>query len=558
MIERRSVPRPAPPSAVADPSDASPTVVVIADVETNATQLIERVLKPAGIPAWPAKEGAPKADVLLVDVTQIRGDPMSGLRNRREMGDDAPAIVLAAHFPASRLRSFLKMGVRDVLLKPYREEELREAILALGRSSAREGHTAQLSHNVEGLREELRRRTDEVRMLSEIGRVVAGLDNLDQILARLVEAAAYVTDAEEASIYLEDPETNEVVLRASKQAGERHATLQRLRADDMLVGEVFRTGQPILRQPNMEGGPVKVQTGFMVQSVVKVPIRVQKEIVGVLGVYNRMALRSFNQHHVTVLMSLADWAGVALDRATLVQQAGSPTGSTGPISLAPKGLLEGLDQALSTLDGLLNGASTGVGRPVKSDLLKLLDQLRTLRRMPITVMEPELATRYVDLTRLVHKAAGEHQLAATRRGLGLIVEAEALIPAFPGERNRVFQVLQALVGAAIRRTPNGRVLIQTHLLNVQNGRSEGILLPEEIELEDGGWAAVTVADTGPGLSPDTVRAFRDPSVDPSAGNLGYGLTLGEIRMIVESMGGVLWYDQTPAATKITFALPTGS
>jgi signal transduction histidine kinase len=40
--------------------------------------------------------------------------------------------------------------------------------------------------------------------------------------------------------------------------------------------------------------------------------------------------------------------------------------------------------------------------------------------------------------------------------------------------------------------------------------------------------------------------------------MGYGLTLGEIRMIVESMGGVLWYDQTPAATKITFALPTGS
>jgi len=29
-------------------------------------------------------------------------------------------------------------------------------------------------------------------------------------------------------------------------------------------------------------------------------------------------------------------------------------------------------------------------------------------------------------------------------------------------------------------------------------------------------------------------------------------------MIVESMGGVLWYDQTPAATKITFALPVGS
>ena len=32
--------------------------------------------------------------------------------------------------------------------------------------------------------------------------------------------------------------------------------------------------------------------------------------------------------------------------------------------------------------------------------------------------------------------------------------------------------------------------------------------------------------------------------------------MGEIRMIVESMGGRLWHQATPASTKITFALPT--
>ncbi len=119
------------PSAVQEATGMR--VIVIADVETNATQLVERILTPAGFEAWPATDDAPTADVLLVDVTQIRGDPMAGLRNRREMGDDAPALVLAAHFPASRLRSFLQLGVRDVLLKPYREEELHEALKALGK-----------------------------------------------------------------------------------------------------------------------------------------------------------------------------------------------------------------------------------------------------------------------------------------------------------------------------------------------------------------------------------------------------------------------------------------
>lgn len=534
----------------------SPTVVVIADVESNAAQLVERVLKPAGIAAWPAVAEAPPADVLIVDVTQIRGDPMAGLRNRREMGDDAPAIVLAAHFPASRLRSFLHLGVRDVLLKPYREEELRDAILALADTRKREGGTGELARNVEGLQEDLRRRGEEIRMLTEIGRVVAGLDDLDEILTRLVEAAAYVTDAEEASIYLADAETNEVVLRATKQAGERHATLQRLRADDMLVGQVFKTGQPILRQPSMQSGPVKVQTGFMVQSVVKVPIRIRKEVVGVLGVYNRLALRSFNQHHVALLMTLADWAGVAIDRATLVQQAGASSGGTGPISVAPKDLVEGLDRAIEDLQAFMNGAGTGslLG---KSELHKIHEQLKSIRSMPISTIDAQAAANLVDLPRIVQRVAAEHKLMAERRGLNLIVESGSPVEFFEGEPNRVRQVVEALVTGAIRRTMTGRVLVQTNQFHAGDGQADDMLVPSGLQLDDGRWAMVTVADSSTGLSSDTLSALTDPVATPSAGNLGYGLSLGEIRMIVESMAGVMWYDQTPASTKLSFALPAG-
>jgi hypothetical protein len=443
--------------------------------------------------------------------------------------------------------------VRDVLLKPYREEELRDAILALAETQAGEGDTGKLTRNVEGLQEDLRRRGEEIRMLTEIGRVVAGLDDLDQILTRLVEAAAYVTDAEEASIYLADAETNEVVLRATKQAGERRATLQRLRADDMLVGEVFKTGKPILRKPRVESGPIKVQTGFLVQSVAKVPIRMRQEVVGVLGVYNRLALRSFNEHHVDLLLTLADWAGVALDRAALVQQASASVAGTGPIAVAPPSLIEGLDHALADLEAFMNGAGTGslLGR---SELLKLLDQLRALRAMPITTIEPKAVANLVDLSHIVQRAAAEHRLMAARRGLNLIVESETPIELFEGDSRRVYQVVEALVTGAIRRTMTGRVLIQTHEFRP----GEDNMVPAGLNLNDGYWVAVTVADSSTGLTEDTLKALTESTADPSAGNLGYGLSLGEIRMIVESMAGVMWYDQTPASTKLSFALPAGT
>lgn len=534
----------------------SPTVVVIADIESNAAQLVDRVLKPAGFEAWPAKSEAPQPDVLIVDVTQIRGDPMAGLRNRREMGDDAPAIVLAAHFPASRLRSFLHLGVRDVLLKPYREQELTDAIIALAKTRKREGETGILTRNVEALQEDLHRRREEIRTLTEIGRVVAGLDDLDQILTRLVEAAAYVTDAEEASIYLADAETNEVVLRATKQAGERHATLQRLRADDMLVGQVFKTGQPILRQPSMDSGPVKVQTGFMVQSVVKVPIRIRKEVVGVLGVYNRLALRSFNERHVDLLMTLGDWAGVAIDRAALVQQAGASSGGTGPISVAPKDLVEGLDQVIEGLQAVMGGTGTGslLG---KTELHKIFEQLKTMRSMPISTIDAKAAANLVDLPRIVQRVAAEHKLMAERRGLNLIVESPAAVEYFEGEPNRIRQVVEALVTGAIRRTMTGRVLIQTSQFHAGDGQADEMLVPSSLKLDDGRWAVVTVVDSSTGLPQETLSALTEPTANPSSGSLGYGLSLGEIRMVVESMAGVMWYDQTPASIKLSFALPAG-
>lgn len=532
-----------------------PHVIVIADVDTNATQLVDRVLRPAGIDAWPARAEAPPADVLIVDVTLFRGDPLSGLRARREEGDLAPAIVLAAHFPAARLRGLFRLGVRDILLKPYRNEELIEAIKELAEVQAAQGDTKRLAANLEGVREDLRRRSEEIRMMSEIGRVVAGLDDLDQILTRLVEAAAYVTDAEEASIYLADPETNAVVLRASKQAGHRNASLQRLRVEDTLVGQVFQTGQPVLRKSSTQTGPVKVQTGFMVQSLIKVPVRMRSDVVGVLGVYNRMALRSFNQHHVTLLMALGDWAGLALERASLVQQASSEALADQPVHAAPPDLVGGLDRVIANLRSFTDGSSEPLSEIQQAKLRQIAAKLTQLRALPITTLEPEAAGSLVDIARLVRRAVAEHQLMAARRGLNLIVEAETPLTLFPGDGNRVYQVIEALVAAAIRRTSAGRVMIQTHRFEVQDGKSEGLLLPIDLQLAEGVWSGVTVADSSSGLSPDTVRALTSTEVDPAAGKVGPGLSLGEIRMIVESMGGRLWHLETPASTKITFALP---
>ncbi|MEJ2010667.1 MAG: GAF domain-containing protein [Anaerolineales bacterium] len=544
---------------MAAPSDITSTlnVLVIADVDSNAQAIVERILKPAGFNAWVRGSEAPTPDVLVVDITQLRGDPMASLRNYRASGDGSPAIVLAAHFPLAKLRELFRMGVHDFLLKPYRPSELCQALTELGESRSAQTDTAELSDRMERMREQLRRRTEEIRMLSEIGRVVVDLSDLNEILRSVVEAAAFVTDAEEASIYLAEPDDRELVLRASKQAGERHATLQKLRVTDTLVGEVYHTGKPVLRQPSLEAGPVKVQTGFLVQSTVNVPLRVKDSVVGVLGVYNRLASRTFTEHHLILLMALADWAGVALEQASLKRTIRTqPLKHDEPPPTKPKiGVSTDLIAGVKRVTALLELARTDVDPAQRKTIDEALAQLNALQSEPVVHIDPQQAEQMVDLPKLIAETIETMHTVARQKGLLLNAEQADPIPLFQGDKEKVRQVLEALIAAAIRRTSRGRVILETHRFEVLRSQSEEFPLTVNVEMHDGAWAAVRVSDSSPGLSPDTVQAITASDTDPFSGSMGPGLSMGEIRMIVESMRGVMWYEHTPASTSITFALP---
>lgn len=532
-----------------------PRVIVIADVESNAQALVNRVLRPAGIHAWTLGSEAPSPDLFILDITQLRGDPLSSLRDQRASGNIAPAIVIAAHFPNARLRDMFRLGVGDVLLKPYRPEALCQAILDLHEVRSPVTNTKILAQKIETMRDELRQRSEEIRLLSEIGRVVVNLGDLDAILRRVVEAAAFVTDAEEASIYMVDPESKELVLRACKLAGRRHATLQRLRADHSIVGEVLSTGQPVLRQPSLESGPLKIQTGFLVRSMINAPIWSGKKVIGVLGIYNQLASRAFGDHHLTLLVALAHWAGVALEQASLLHQTRSASAEDSTLTAAPVNMIEGLDRSVKMLQALLDGSADNMTRTQRATLHEISRQMNDLRAMPIATLNSTEAKEMVDLSSMMQQITKELRPAANRQGVELITEYSTGMPWFHGDGSRIRRIIDTLVAAAIRRTKRGHIVLEAHRVEIRSGKSDEIPIPEHILLSDGFWVVVRVSDSSPGLSRDTIRALSSQDTDPALGQIGPGLSLGEIRIIVESMDGVMWHEHTPASTSILFALP---
>lgn len=174
-----------------------------------------------------------------------------------------------------------------------------------------------------GSTQTLQRRVRELSMLHDIARAVISVLDLQGVLNRIVDAAVFLTNAEEGFILLVDEESDEFILRAGKGLGDKAAKVMRMKVKDTMAGKVVQTGQPLRIGGFRKDQEYKVKTGYLVKSLVNVPIKAQsRQVIGVLSVDHSLAsMRTFSDHDVALLTSLADYAAIAIENARLYEEA---------------------------------------------------------------------------------------------------------------------------------------------------------------------------------------------------------------------------------------------
>lgn len=166
----------------------------------------------------------------------------------------------------------------------------------------------------------LQRKLDESREMFKISRAVASLHDLETLLIRIVEAAVYITRAEEGSLLLLDAVSGELYMRAQRGLGEVYATGFKLKVTDSLAGSVVQSGRPLRLADTKQDRRFKFKTGYLVKSLLMVPLRVGDENIGVLGVDNKVSDRVFTGDDEDLLSMLADYAAIAIRNAELLTQ----------------------------------------------------------------------------------------------------------------------------------------------------------------------------------------------------------------------------------------------
>jgi two-component system NtrC family sensor kinase len=307
---------------------AGETVLIIDDRDDSLKFLQEYVLEPQGYQVIEARNGlegmklikSGKIDLIISDLVMPKMGGLELLESLRENGLDIPAILMTFHGSEGTAVRAFRLGARDYIIKPFAIDEMLEAVdHALTESRLRRERDL-LTRSLLELNQQLESRVQELRFLYGVGRSVTSLRDLEQILNRIVEAAVYLTRAEEGSLMLLEPGSNTLYLRAARGMGEKNARNFRLAVSDSIAGQVVRTGRPVMIGGNPAANSYRVTSGYFVKALLNVPLKDHDQVIGVLAVNNKMTARPFSDRHLNSLLALADYATIAIQNARLYAQ----------------------------------------------------------------------------------------------------------------------------------------------------------------------------------------------------------------------------------------------
>ena len=299
---------------------ARDTIVVVDDDPLVANFIAGKLLPRLGYDTKVANDGRSalelvKRNHISLMLLDLELPDMSGLDLLRQLvreGHYVPTIMITGQGSEQVAVEAFRLGVQDYLSKPIDTAALIDA-LNRGLSQTR------LRREKEQLTNQLKEQVSWLMTLARVGRSVTSTLDLDEVLLRIVAAGVELTKAQEGFLALMD-EGGRLYLRAVKNIDHEKSRTMRLPADDSLLGTVMRTARPIRTFQSAEQPRLKVSTGYLVQSLMHVPVLTRGRVMGVLSVDNPNASKEFTDEDEAKLVSLADYAAVAIENARLYER----------------------------------------------------------------------------------------------------------------------------------------------------------------------------------------------------------------------------------------------
>jgi sigma-B regulation protein RsbU (phosphoserine phosphatase) len=153
--------------------------------------------------------------------------------------------------------------------------------------------------------------------LAEIGREVAAVLDLDELLSRIAQLTRRVVDYRTFGILLLNQQTKELEIKVAVQYGEK-VVLPKVPLGEGLVGYVALHREPLL-VPDVSKDPRYIKVVEDVRSELAVPMLLKDRCVGVFDLESP-EFDAFSKRDIEILTLLASQAAVAIENARLYEE----------------------------------------------------------------------------------------------------------------------------------------------------------------------------------------------------------------------------------------------
>jgi two-component system NtrC family sensor kinase len=303
-------------------------ILVIDDSRDIRDVLSNLILGPQGYVVLTARDGheglatalRERPDLILMDINMPRMTGMQVLQKLRDAKYDWPVIMMTSEGSEEIAVQAFRLGVRDYIPKPFDIESVLTSVDRVLVEAKLRRERELLMRRLAVVNKQLQARMSELKTMYALGQALASVLDLDKLLNRVVEASVYLCRSDEGTLYLIDRESGDLYMTAAQGVGDKVSHGFHLRVSDSLVGQVVRSGKPVTINSDAANPDLKVKTGYLVQAIMNVPLKIKGNTIGVLSVANRVRRRSFTAEDQSRLIALGNYAAAAIENARLYDQ----------------------------------------------------------------------------------------------------------------------------------------------------------------------------------------------------------------------------------------------
>ena len=467
-----------------------------------------------------------------------------------------PVIVLAKKGQEANIVQAFRLGALDYILWPVHEPEVINVVERVLKQVHERQERERLSRQLQQTNQELQLRVRELTTIFSIGKAVTSITNQSVLLEKILEGALRVAQADLGWFLLSLE--NEKTFRLASQRGLPASLVERLHQpwDDGISSLVAMSGETLI----IHGEPLKrFKISTLGQSAMITPIKVQKQVTGLLVVMRKQAI-PFGASEQHLLEAVADYAAISMVNARLFQvveeRARSLEAQAAKARTGEKINLEilqqvkdeqrpALESALAAFERLSKDPAARWTADQRPALATLQDQLHLLARVSQAINSAPTPAQTTpggaNISEVARQCASRAQHIAQQNNLTF---SSALPPTeiwVRAEAGLVTQALDALLANAFKNTsPNGQVSLR---LEKSDTQAHGV-----------------VSDNGAGLDAAHLARVFEAGARATDGKArrfgGLGISLNLAKEIIVLFQGKLWAESKPGqGSQFHFTLP---